>query len=114
MTTHTIDRNDLEHYLDHFSGIMPTELVEIEVAGLDLGDQVEAEWVPLSGISYDPRDDVVVIDLNDGALQHMVRQPREFVVEEDNAGIHSFSIRDNDGRLHLVKLKEPRELPEPS
>ncbi len=114
MTTHTIDRNDLEHYLDHFSGIMPTELVEIEVAGLDLGDQVEAEWVPLSGISYDPKDDVVVIDLNDGALQHMVRQPQEFVVEEDNAGIHSFSIRDNDGRLHLVKLKEPRELPEPS
>lgn len=42
---------------------------EIEVALLDIGDQIEAEWVPLLGITYDPKDDPVVV-LLDG-LDHL-------------------------------------------
>jgi Family of unknown function (DUF5335) len=36
---------------------------EIEVASLALGDQVEAEWLPLLGIAYDPKDDLVQVAL---------------------------------------------------
>ncbi len=111
MTTRQIERNDLKSYLDGFSTIMPTELVEIEVAALDIGDQIEAEWAPLSGITYDPKDDVVVVDIDDGAVEHMIRSPQEFIVDEDDNGIHSFSVRDADGRLHIIKLKAPKALP---
>jgi hypothetical protein len=45
------------------------------VASLDLGDQTQAEWLPLLGITYDPRDDVVDIALD--GLDHMIRKPRE-------------------------------------
>jgi hypothetical protein len=36
---------------------------EIEVAFFDLGNQVVAEWLPLLGISHDPKDDIVEIAL---------------------------------------------------
>jgi len=111
MTTRQIERDDLNNYLDSFSTIMPAELVEIEVAALDIGDQIEAEWAPLSGITYDPKDDVVVVDIDDSAVEHMIRSPQEFTVDEDDNGIHSFSIRDSEGRLHIIKLKEPKALP---
>jgi len=112
MATREIAKEHLKDYFDHFSMIMPTELVEIEVAGLDLGDQIEAEWAPMTGISYDPKDDVVVVELEDGKVQHSIRAPAEVVVDEDDNGIHSISIRCGEGHLHVLRLKEPRLLPE--
>jgi hypothetical protein len=35
----------------------------IKVASPKLDDQVEAEWLPFSGISYEPDDDAIVIVL---------------------------------------------------
>jgi Family of unknown function (DUF5335) len=32
---------------------------KIGVASLVLGDQIEAEWVPVLGITYDQKDDVL-------------------------------------------------------
>jgi Family of unknown function (DUF5335) len=45
------------------------------VASLDLDHQTQAEWLPLLGISYDPRDDVVDIALD--GLDHMIHKLRE-------------------------------------
>ncbi|RMG38784.1 MAG: hypothetical protein D6720_00600 [Gammaproteobacteria bacterium] len=111
MATQQIATEHLKDYFDHFSMIMPTELVEVEVAGLDLGDQIEAEWAPLTGISYDPKDDVVVVELDDGKVQHSIRSPQEVVVDEGEDGVHSISIKCGEGHLHLLRLKEPRTLP---
>src|ERR1700716_2179183 len=36
------------------SKVLPAKQAEIEVASLKLGDQVEAEWLPLLGLAYDP------------------------------------------------------------
>lgn len=111
MATQEIRKDHLEDYFNHFSTIMPAELVEIEVAGLDIGDQVEAEWLPLNGISYDPKDDAVVVDLGDGRIEHLISRPVEVVVDEGVSGINSISIRDGDDKLHVLRLKEPRALP---
>jgi hypothetical protein len=32
---------------------------KVEAASLDLGDQIVAEWVPLLGVTYDARDDLL-------------------------------------------------------
>jgi len=53
--------------------------VEIEVASLDLGDQVQAKWLPLIGITYDPKDDVVEVALE--GLDHMIHRPREMYMD---------------------------------
>ena len=111
MSTRQIEKENLKAYLDHFSMIMPAELVEIEVASLNIGDQIEAEWVPMSGISYDPKDDVVVVELDNGNVMHNIRQPVEFWLDEDDSGVRSFEVKCAEGHLHIIRLKEPKKLP---
>ena len=36
---------------------------EIEIASLSICDQIEAEWLPLLGIVYDPKDDIIEVAL---------------------------------------------------
>lgn len=110
MSTVQIKKEKLKDYLDQFSRNMPAELVEIEVAGLDLGHQIETAWVPMSSISYDPKDDVIVIGLDDGKLEHMIRQPVDFWVNEAEAGVTNMSVKCAEGLKHLIRLKEPRRL----
>lgn len=110
MATHLIEKKSLKSYLDHFSKDMPTELVEIEVTGLDLGHQIEAEWAPMSGISYDPQNDVVSVVFDSGKLEHQIRKPMEFWVEEGEGGVKTMSIKCAEGLQHLIRLKEPKRL----
>ncbi len=112
MADRVLERDHWKDYFDHFSSVTGTELVELEVAGLDIGDQVEAEWLPLSGISYDPKDDVLVVDAGE-ALQHLIRSPKAIRVQEDDSGIHSFEVEDGDGHVQIIRLKAPLALPAP-
>jgi len=83
---------------------------EIEVASLDLGDQIVAEWVPLLGITYDSRDDLLDVALD--RSNHLIRRPRNIVVEDDSqAGLSSVAVIDEDGARQIVKLREPLKLP---
>ncbi len=111
MSSQTLNKADWEHYFNHLSSVMSTFLAEVEVAGLDIGDQVEGEWVPLSGLAYDPKDDLITIDLDSSRVMHNVQNPVEVVVEEDDNGLKSLSIKDADGHLTILKLKTPMALP---
>jgi len=106
MATRKIAQADLQHYFDNFSSITPAQLVEIEVAGLDIGDQIEAEWVALKGITYDPQDDQIIVNLAD-QLQSAISGPQEVYVTEDDNGIHAIEITCSKGHKHIIKLKNP-------
>ncbi len=105
----TLEKNLWETYLDNVARHLGAELVEIEVAGLDLGDQIESEWVPMIGISYDPKDDVVSVAV-EGA-EHLIPRPAEIVVEDNVDGLHWIDIKDADGHQHIVRLRKPLALP---
>ena len=83
--------------------------VEIEVAGLAIGDQIEQDWIPLLGISYDPRNDLIEI-LVEG-LDHLIRNPREVWVEHGVAGLVSMEVVDTDDVRQIIRLREPLMLP---
>jgi hypothetical protein len=85
---------------------------EIEVISLGLGDQVEAEWLPLLGIVYDPNDDIVEVALED--LDHLIQKPRDVYVEEGPGGLVALEIVDADDVKQIVKLRDPLMLPSPS
>ena len=93
------------------SRILEAKVAEVEVASLDLGDQTQAEWLPLIGITYDPRDDAVEIALD--GLDHMIRKPREIYLDDGAAGLTSLEIVDVDGVRQIVKLKDQLMLPAP-
>ena len=48
-----IDRNQWAPFLDVLTKSLIGKQAEIEVVSLSLGDQIEAEWVPMIGITYD-------------------------------------------------------------
>lgn len=83
--------------------------VEIEVTGLDIGDQIEQEWIQLLGISYDPRNDLIEI-LVEG-LDHLIRKPREVWVDHGAAGLASIEVIDADDVRQIIRLREPLMLP---
>lgn len=61
--------------LDHLTKSLVGKTVEIEVASLAIGDQIEAEWVPLVGIAYRPKNDTIEIALGD-EIDHIINKPR--------------------------------------
>jgi len=53
---HSVPRPEWRGFFDRVSGALLGKWAEIEVASLDLGDQIVVEWVPMLGITYDARD----------------------------------------------------------
>ena len=86
--------------------------MEIEVASLALGDQVEAKSLPLTGIVYDPKSDIIEFTLE--GLDHMILRPRDIWVHEEPIGLASIEVTDADGAMQIVKLRNPLLLAPPS
>jgi hypothetical protein len=112
MRTKKLETAEWKAYFDRISKALGGRLAEIEVASLSLGHQVEANWLPLIGIAYDPKDDILEIALQE--LDHMIAKPREIAVDEAPNGLTSVEITDSDGIRQIVKLKSPLMLPAPS
>jgi hypothetical protein len=52
MTARKLDKSQWRTFFDRLSKTLEGKQAEIEVASLSLGDQVEAEWLPLHGITW--------------------------------------------------------------
>ena len=96
-------------FFDRMSKALLGKWAEVDVASLDLGDQIVAEWIPILGITYDAKDDLLDVALD--RATHLIRHPQEIVVEETSAGLSSVAVVDEDGVRHIVRLKEPLMLP---
>ena len=112
MAVRKLDKKQWRAFLDGVSKVLQGARAEVEVLSLALGDQLEAEWLPLLGMTYEPREDVVEIALE--GVDHMIRKPREIYVDEGMAGIMSVEIVDAEGVRQIVKLREPLMLPAPA
>ncbi len=116
MNTKTLDKATWEDYFNRFSKALGACLTEIEVAGLDIGDQIEAEWITLTGISFDPKDDIVAVDMvskDDRNVEHLIHKPAELVLQEGTEGVNSITIVDADNHKQIIHLKKPLLLPAP-
>jgi hypothetical protein len=109
MATRKVDKAEWRAYCDRISKALVGKQAEVEVASLTLGSQLAAEWLPLLGIAYDPKDDVFEIALE--GLDHLVPKPREFYVDEVATGVASIEIVDSEGFRQIVKLRDPLLLP---
>jgi len=74
------------------------------VASMNLGDQIETEWIPFFGITYDPKDDLVEFVLE--GLDHLIRSPKQIFVDEGADGLTSVEIVDSDDVKHIAVLKQ--------
>jgi len=98
-------------FFDRMSKALTGKWAEIEVASLDLGDQITAEWVPMLGITYDSKDDLLDVALD--RYDHLIRHPKQIVVDEEQGGVASVAVGDADGTTQIVRMKQPLMLPVP-
>lgn len=100
-----LEKTEWQAYFDTVSKMLIGKRAEVEVDALSLGSRVEAEWLQLFGLSYDPRSDIFEIVLED--FEHLVNRPREIFVDRDAVGITSMEVVDGDDVRLIVKLREP-------
>jgi hypothetical protein len=112
MAAEQIERARWAPFFDNVTKSLIGKQAEIEVASLDLGDQIEAEWALLIGITYDNKDDLIEIALEE--LDHLIRSPRDVFVDFGVGGLVTIAIDDRDGNRQIVRLKDPLALPAPS
>ena len=111
MSVHQVEKNNWKAFFDTLTRTLVGKRAEVEVASLDLGDQIEAEWLPLIGIAYDPKDDLIEVALE--GLDHMILKPREVYVDFNVGGLIGLAVIDSDHVRQIIKLKEPVALPVP-
>jgi acetamidase/formamidase len=107
--TMTIDRSQWVEQLDAVTREHEGDEITIEVLDKDWGDAHEAQRMPFSYVSYDKKDDVVIIGVGGSSaawpvlLRHMVWHPTEVslaVVGEATA----LRLTEPDGTVTLASI----------
>jgi hypothetical protein len=107
-----IEKSEWIPFLERASEVLAGKQAEIEAASLKLGDQVEIEWLPLLGLAYDPKNDLIEVDLDQ--FEHLIHHPQELYIEVGEPDqMISLEVRDADGVQHIIKLRDPLLLPAP-
>ncbi len=108
MQNHTINKAEYKSYFDNISRLAKGQQVELEVTGLDIGNQIETEWVALEGFSYDPQGEILVV--HTPTLDHAVHHPVQIIAAEDGLELSSLFIKDTENHTHIVQFRHPLQL----
>lgn len=111
MTIEKLEKNGWHAYFDALSKILEGKVAQIDVNALDIGAQIEADFTPLLGIVYDPRNEILEV-LVEG-LDHTIANVREIFVDHDGMNLNSVSVTDADGVQQIIRLRDPLMLPAP-
>jgi hypothetical protein len=107
-----VPQTEWRQFFDQMSKALLGKRAEIEVAALDLGDQIAAEWIPMIGITYDSRDDLLDVALD--RYDHLILHPRKVVVDwADDGALARVAVVDAEGETQVVRMKTPLMLPPP-
>lgn len=96
-------------YLDRIARALIGRRAAIEIRSPQFSNDIQAEWLPLQGISYDPKKDILEIAVS--GLKHMIRKPLHLIVEEDSGQLATLEIIDQDGLSQIVRLREEAARP---
>jgi hypothetical protein len=105
-----LSRDDWRAHFDELSRSVRGAEVTIEIAGEDVGDQIAVERLALTGISYDDKDDVLVVgvDAPGGSpeeYEHIISEPERVQVATLGDGETTYDVTDADGRQHLIRIR---------
>ncbi len=108
MSVRKLEKTEWGPFFDYLSKILEGRQAEIEAASLSIGNQVQANWLPILGLVYDPKDDVVELAL--GGLDHLIK-PNTIFFDEQAGMLGSLEIVDRNNVSQVVKFREPLALP---
>jgi hypothetical protein len=92
--------------------------ITVEVMGLEFGDQLEAEKMPLAYLEYDNKDDVFIVGVGGRdsrypvVLNHMIPHPRAILVDSALPTVAlAIDVIDSDGHQNVLTLHRLPALP---
>ena len=105
--TKHITPDRMEQYFDGFSKRFlrkDGKLADVEVLGMNIGDQIEEEGARLIGISYEPRTRALELDLESAGLRSY--RPKEvWAIEEEDGFISGLEIVRDDDTKEIVRVR---------
>jgi hypothetical protein len=117
-TTQEIARQTWRQYFDELSRTLGTVIATVEIVGSDIGAQFEADRLVLPGITYDDRDDVLVVGLDAPGgppedLERMIERPQKILVATgDPPPVEmTIDVQDADGHQTIIRIERPPALP---
>jgi hypothetical protein len=115
-TTQELPRQAWRPYFDELSKTVGTVKATVEVDGQDLGTQVAAHDMVLTGLTYDDRDDIMVIGLDAPGgqkeeFEHMVDHPQRIFVATGEGADMAIDIEDGEHHQTIIRIERPQELP---
>lgn len=111
MSSRRLARAEWRDYCNRVSKQLAGKEAELEVVGLDLGDHIEARWIPVYGLVYEPDTDVFEIALK--GVDHLIEHPVDVLAEETLRGLVAIEIITAGNDRQILKLREPLQLPAP-
>jgi hypothetical protein len=100
-------------YFDWMTRQLPSARAEIEVTGIDIGDQIEGDALSIDGLSYDPSSRELVITATADEIEHHIADPKEIYVLEELGQPSAIEILDGAGYKQIVHITPLLELPPP-
>jgi hypothetical protein len=106
MATRDIPPESWKEFFDGFSRRHRGWLVDVEILG-GLGAQVEAEELPLEGISADHenRDISIALQLPGKIVEHFVGKPEKVRVEEENGAEAAIQIESSGDETTIITFR---------
>jgi hypothetical protein len=120
MTTATqeIPRNAWREYFEELTDVLGSVEATVEITGRDLGDQIADERQILTDITYDDRDDAIIVGLEapgstEDRIEHVIEKPQHVLVAtgEPPPLEMTFDIEDGEQHQWLIHLERPPALP---
>lgn len=111
MNSRVLEKSDWHQYFDQIARALQGKRAKVEVMGLNLGDQTQAESKVLLGITFDHKGDLLEIAME--GLDHIIHKPTSIAVLEATDGLSSLEIVDSEQRRQIVTLVSPLRLSAP-
>ena len=109
MADFKVERSEWKTILDRLSThIDQAEHVKIEVAASGMSDKVEANWVPLIGLTYDEKDNIFEFAVE--GVDHLVNSPKDLILQGHLNEVKAIVVTTNTMEGHRVKFKHPVDL----
>jgi hypothetical protein len=103
MTEHTIAESERQEYFKQLTQASHGQEVELEIMGLDIGDQIEKDWVEFEGLTYDP--ELKVLHLYTASLEHQILNPGEIIAAKENDVLKSLLVKDSSGHSQILQFR---------
>ena len=105
MAIRPLSRDDWNDYSDAFSDKIEAGQVKratVRLLSSDDGDQPLATDAALHGLTYDPKDNLLEIQME--GLDHLAMKPKEIRVDEDADTLTQFEVVREDGDKEIVEF----------